>query len=176
MATTKKAKKAKKQIANANVNINIRDFTTKRRSPVRRSYYGGFSQAMSQFRNITPESNSVLFEKVKAKQTQAFNNFSRDLRTELTNINVDILTKQHLNKKGIDDLTHENEKLKFELSNLQTDTENLNSSVKRLNTRFTNKTIKQMMMEAINILRGNNSAAEMTVKLEEIFKDEDQGK
>ena len=48
MANTKKAKKAKKQIANANVNINIRDFT-KRRSPVRRSYYSGFNQNMAQF-------------------------------------------------------------------------------------------------------------------------------
>ena len=167
-----KKKKVKKQIANANVNINIRDFT-KRRSPVRRSYYGGFNQNMAQFRNITPESNSVLFEKVKAKQTQAFNNFSRDLRTELTNINVDILTKQHLNKKGIDDLTHENEKLKFELSNLQTDNENLNSSVKRLNTRFTNKTINQKMLEAINIVRGPNSDAEKTKKLDLLFKDEE---
>ena len=83
MANTKKAKKAKKQIANANVNINIRDFT-KRRSPVRRSYYGGFNQNMAQFRNITPESNELLFEKVKAKQSQALSNFSKDLRTELT--------------------------------------------------------------------------------------------
>ena len=59
---------------------------------------------MSQFRNINPESNGVLFDKMKAKQSQALNNFSRELTHEIQTRSIEILTQQNLNKINIQDL------------------------------------------------------------------------
>lgn len=173
----KKKKKAKQQIANANanVNINIRDFT-KRRSPVRKSHYGGFSQTMSQFRNITPESNAILFDKMKAKQSQALNNFSRELMTEIQNKNIDILTQQNLNKINIDTLTNENQQLKQNIVQLQSKNDEANSSINRLNRRYTNKTINDKVKLMFSQIISPNDIDVNVLKntLEQTFRDEDE--
>lgn len=148
-----KREKKYRQRATANVNINIRDYT-KRRSPVKKSVYGGFNQNMSQFRNVTAENNSLLFDKLKAKQTQTLNNFSRDLRNELININVDLLANQQVNQQNIQSLTNENLSFKTELATLQAYREKANRETEQLKTRvgqrWTNPTIVKNVIKLLD--------------------------
>ena len=89
--------------------------------------------------------NKKTFKKLKKILPKYFHTFPVN-KAEVSK--AILANKSNLNKINIDTLTNENEKLKSELINLQTNNENLNTSITRLNKRYTNQTISETATKA----------------------------